>query len=193
MDRAWPADHGAGRAHEGLELPLIVRAAAVALLFAASGALGACGPSESNPIAIGKTAPQYATQLLNGDSVSLAGLKGKVVLLNVWATWCHPCRDEIPQLEALHQKHRSAGLEIVGVSIDAAGTEEGIRTFIRDFKMTYPVWFDPDERVTAQFLTVGVPETFLIDRAGVIRWRKIGPIAAGDSSLAAAIERALGG
>jgi cytochrome c biogenesis protein CcmG/thiol:disulfide interchange protein DsbE len=170
-----------------------VRTAAVALLFAVSGAVGACAPSESNPIAIGKTAPAYATQLLNGDSVSLAGLKGKVVLLNVWATWCHPCRDEIPQLEALHQKHRAAGLEIVGVSIDAAGTEEGIRTFMRDFKMTYPVWFDPDERVTAQFLTVGVPETFLIDRAGVIRWRKIGPIAAGDTSLALAIERALGG
>jgi cytochrome c biogenesis protein CcmG/thiol:disulfide interchange protein DsbE len=153
----------------------------------------ACKPAESNPIAIGKTAPAYVTQSLAGDSVSLAALKGKVVLLNVWATWCHPCRDEIPQLEALHQKHRSAGLEIVGVSIDVAGMDEGIRTFMRDFRMTYPVWLDPDERITAQFLTVGVPETFLIDRAGVIRWRKIGPIAAGDTSLTSAIERALRG
>lgn len=153
----------------------------------------ACTPPESNPVAIGATAPAYAAQSLAGDSVSLAALRGKVVLLNVWATWCHPCREEIPQLEALHQKHRSDGLEIVGVSVDAAGTEEGIRTFTRDFRMTYPVWFDPDERVSAQFLTMGVPETFLIDRAGVIRWRKIGPIAAGDTSLTAAIERALRG
>jgi cytochrome c biogenesis protein CcmG/thiol:disulfide interchange protein DsbE len=169
-----------------------VRRFALGLLCAGGAALAlGCKPAESNPVAIGAPAPAYATQSLAGDSVSLAALKGKVVLLNVWATWCHPCRDEIPQLEALHQKHRAAGLEIVGVSIDAAGTEEGIRTFTRDFKMTYPVWFDPDERVTAQFLTMGVPETFLIDRAGVIRWRKIGPIAAGDTTLATAIERAL--
>ena len=77
------------------------------------------------------------------------------------------------------------------MSIDAAGTDDGIRSFMRDFKMTYPVWLDPDERVSARFLTVGVPETFLIDRAGVIRWRKIGPIATGDTTLESAIERAL--
>jgi cytochrome c biogenesis protein CcmG/thiol:disulfide interchange protein DsbE len=171
-----------------------VRAAkglAVAFVFAAS--ISACDSAASNPIAVGREAPAYASQTLGGDSISLAAMRGKVVLLNVWATWCHPCRDEIPQLEALHKQFGAKGLEVVGVSIDAAGTEEGVRAFMRDFKMTYPVWYDPDERVTARFLTVGVPETFLIDRAGVIRWRKIGPISPADSSLMKALQLALDG
>ena len=142
-------------------------------------------------IAVGSLAPDYAATALSGDSVSLAGLRGKVVLLNVWATWCHPCRDEIPQLEALHQRYSKDGLELIGVSVDVPGMEGGIREFMRDFSMTYPVWLDPDERVSAQFRTIGVPETFLIDRAGVIRWRKIGPIQPSDSTLRAALERAL--
>ena len=142
-------------------------------------------------IAVGSAAPDYAATSLAGDSVSLAGLKGKVVLLNVWATWCHPCRDEIPQLEALHQRYGASGLELVGVSVDVPGMEAGIREFMRDFSMTYPVWLDPDERVSTQFRTIGVPETFLIDRAGVIRWRKIGPIQAADTTLRASLERAL--
>jgi cytochrome c biogenesis protein CcmG/thiol:disulfide interchange protein DsbE len=157
-------------------------------------AVAGCGGSsgDANAIAIGKPAPAYASRTLAGDSISLAAMRGKVVLLNVWATWCHPCRDEIPQLEALHQTHAAKGLEVVGVSIDAAGTQDGIRAFIRDFKMTYRVWYDPDELVSSQFLTIGVPETFLIDRDGVIRWRKIGPIQHGDTTLSIALSRALG-
>ncbi len=164
-------------------------AAAFALTFA--GCASSDAPATN--IAVGASAPAYATQSLAGDSVSLASLKGKVVLLNVWATWCHPCRDEIPQLEALHQQYQARGLEVIGVSVDNGGMESGIREFARDFKMTYPIWLDPDERVSARFLTIGVPETFLIDREGVIRWRKIGPIQHGDTALAAALERALGG
>jgi cytochrome c-type biogenesis protein len=123
--------------------------------------------------------------------VSLASYRGKPVLLNVWATWCHPCRDEIPELQAIHERYRARGLELVGVSIDADGTDEAIRAFMRDFRMTYPVWRDPGERVSTQFLVVGVPATFLIDRDGVLRWRKTGPIEQGDSSLIAAVERVL--
>jgi peroxiredoxin len=157
--------------------------------------LVACGGDTpaASPGSVGTAAPAYESRTLDGAPASLAALKGKVVLLNVWATWCHPCRDEIPELEALHQRFRARGLEVIGVSVDAAGMEAGIRSFMTDFRMTYPVWLDPDERVSAQFLTTGVPETFLIDRAGVIRWRKIGPVQLGDTLLAAAVERALGG
>ena len=166
-------------------------ACALALVLAAC--ITACTGGDTGAIRIGSPAPAYAAQTLAGAPASLTALRGKVVLLNVWATWCHPCRDEIPQLEALHKQHQARGLEVVGVSIDAAGTDDGIRTFMRDFQMTYPVWLDPDERVSAQFLTVGVPESFLIDRAGVVRWRKTGPIQPADSSLRVALERALGG
>ena len=154
--------------------------------------LSACSTdAPQGVVKVGAPAPAYATRALDGDSVSLAGLRGKVVLLNVWATWCHPCREEIPQLEALHRQFGKDGLVVAGVSVDNGGMDDGIRSFMRDFKMTYAVWLDPDERVSARFLTIGVPETFLIDRAGVIRWRKIGAIMKGDTTLSNALTRAL--
>src|SRR5262245_52359282 len=169
-------------------------ARAVTLGYVALAA-GACARSDSAPVpdrvAIGAPAPTYSAVSLSGDSVSLAAFRGKTVLLNVWATWCHPCRDEIPELQAIHERYKSRGLELVGVSIDADGNDDVIRGFMQDFKMTYPIWRDPDERVSTRFLVVGVPATFLIDRQGVLRWRKTGPIEPGDSSLVAAIERAL--
>lgn len=141
---------------------------------------------------IGQPAPDYRTVTLDGDSVSLGQSRGRVVLLNVWATWCHPCREEIPVLQALHERHASRGLELVGVSVDARGEEETIREFARDFRMTYPLWLDPDERVQSTFLAIGVPATFLIDRQGVLRWRHVGPVRANDSTLARELELALG-
>lgn len=140
---------------------------------------------------IGRPAPLYRTISLEGDSVSLDALRGRVVLLNVWATWCHPCRDEIPILQALHERHAARGLALVGVSVDARGEEATIREFARDFRMTYPLWLDPDERVQSTFFAIGVPATFLIDRAGVLRWRHVGPVRANDTTLLRELERAL--
>ena len=149
-------------------------------------------PDTSARVAVGAPAPTYRAVSLEGDSVSLAQHRGKVVLFNVWATWCHPCRDEIPELRELHARYQARGLELIGVSVDADGSDDVIRSFMRDFEMAYPVWRDPGERVSTQFLVVGVPATFLIDRDGILRWRKTGPIQPGDSTLAAAIEQALG-
>lgn len=146
----------------------------------------------ARPPEIGKPAPDYRAVSLTGDSVSLAGARGRVVLLNVWATWCHPCREEIPILQVLHERYASGGLELVGVSVDARGEEDTIREFAKDFGMTYPLWLDPDERVQSTFLAIGVPATFLIDRAGVLRWRHVGPVHADDSTLVRELERALG-
>jgi cytochrome c biogenesis protein CcmG, thiol:disulfide interchange protein DsbE len=141
---------------------------------------------------IGKPAPEYRAVSLAGDSVSLAASRGRVVLLNVWATWCHPCRDEIPILQALHERNANRGLELIGVSVDARGEEDTIREFSDDFKMTYPIWLDPDERIQSTFLSIGVPVTFLIDRDGVLRWRHVGPVRANDSTLVRELELALG-
>lgn len=160
---------------------------------------GACAPKESasssaagdGRVEVGLAAPSYAAMSLNGDSVTLAGQRGKVVLLNVWATWCHPCRAEIPELRALHDRYQSRGLELIGVSVDTDGTDDAIRSFMSEFSMTFPVWRDPDERISTKFLTVGVPSTFLIDKQGILRWRKTGPIAPNDTSLKSAIDRAL--
>ena len=164
-------------------------------LVAGSCALAAaCGGERvsKSAIAVGLPVPAYHAVTLAGDSVSLEGQRGAVVLLNVWATWCHPCRTEIPELEALHHRFKTRGLQLVGVSVDAAGAQSDIREFMREFPMSYAIWLDPEERVSTQFLLVGVPATFLIDRAGVLRWRRTGPIQPSDTTLARAIERALG-
>lgn len=151
------------------------------------------GGNDDGParVEVGLPVPAYRTVSLSGDSVSLADQRGEVVLLNVWATWCHPCRDEIPELRTIHKKYEQRGLHLVGVTVDAEGAEENIREFMKEFEMTYPVWLDPAERISTQFLVVGVPATFLIDRRGVLRWRKTGPVQPNDTTLTAAIERAL--
>jgi cytochrome c biogenesis protein CcmG, thiol:disulfide interchange protein DsbE len=158
-----------------------------------------CAPDDANPrateetrkVELGASAPAYSAVSLAGDSVSIAGLHGKVVLLNVWATWCHPCRTEIPELRALHAQFAPRGLQLVGVSVDADGSDDAIQEFMKEFSMNYEIWRDPGERIMTTFLTVGVPATFLIDRNGVLRWRKVGPIERGDSTLTTAITQAL--
>ena len=151
------------------------------------------GATSSGRVEIGAPAPSYAATSIDGDSVSLASQRGQVVLLNIWATWCHPCRAEIPELRAIHDQYRDRGLQLVGVSVDADGSDDAIRAFMRDYQMTFPIWRDPDERVSTTFLAVGVPATFLIDKQGVLRWRRTGPIAPNDTSLTSAIERAIAG
>jgi peroxiredoxin len=156
--------------------------------------LVACASKDNvaaHPPEVGQPAPRYSAVTLTGDSVSLEELRGRAVLLNVWATWCHPCREEIPVLQALHARYASRGLELIGVSVDGRGEEATIREFAADFGMTYPLWLDPDERVQSTFLAIGVPATFLIDREGVLRWRHVGPVRANDTTLVRELERAL--
>ena len=168
------------------------RATLIPLLVGIAGGCVGRGDAARQVVEVGLPVPAYHAVTLAGDSTTLQAQRGKVVLLNVWATWCHPCRTEIPELEALHHRFQPRGLQLVGVSVDAAGAQADIREFMREFPMSYSIWLDPDERVSTQFLIVGVPATFLIDRQGVLRWRRTGPIQPGDTTLTLAIERALG-
>jgi peroxiredoxin len=108
---------------------------------------------ETRTVELGAPAPAYSAVSLTGDSVSIADLRGKVVLLNVWATWCHPCRTEIPELRALHAQFAPRGLQLVGVSVDADGSDEAIQEFMKEFSMNYEIWRDPGEQVMTTFLT----------------------------------------
>lgn len=150
-----------------------------------------CDEVEAGRVEIGGPAPAYGAVDLAGDSVHLTQLRGDVVLLNVWATWCAPCREEIPALQALFERHGADGLEIVGVSIDGRNEGENIRAFAEEFGVTFRIWHDPEDRIGARFRTVGVPTTFLLDREGVIRWRHMGPVTEDDPSLEAVLAAAL--
>jgi peroxiredoxin len=165
----------------------VIPSAAFAVLLA----LGCHRESQQARVEIGQPAPRYAATTLAGDSVSTASLVGKVVLLNVWATWCAPCRAEIPYLQSVYETHRARGLEIVGVSVDARGQGEAIRGFAQDFGMTYPIWRDPDERVQSVYMALGVPSSYLIDRQGILRWRRLGTIRDSDTTFTRALTAAL--
>ena len=140
---------------------------------------------------VGEEMPSYTSTTLSGGEASLEELKGQVVLLNVWATWCLPCRDEIPALQHIYQSHSSRGLELIGVSIDGAGEAERIRSFASEYGITYPIWHDQQNRIGEDFRLIGVPATFLIDRDGMLRWRRFGPVDADDPTLDEALTEAL--
>ncbi len=139
-----------------------------------------------------QSAPAYEAQDMEGARVSLASLRGQVVVLNIWATWCQPCREEIPQLQALHEAQGGDGVRVIGVSVDEAGMRDDIRDFAREHRMDYTIWLDPDREVSLAFQTVGVPETFVIGRDGRIVRRLIGALRTGDTTLRAAVREARG-
>jgi cytochrome c biogenesis protein CcmG, thiol:disulfide interchange protein DsbE len=137
----------------------------------------ACAPPEPESIRSlqpGDAAPDFAAPTLDGDTISLASLRGEAVMLNIWATWCTPCREEMPLLEALHRELAADGLRVVGVSIDASGMASDINYFLDAHDVTFMILHDPAERVMRLFRARAVPETYLIDRDGRIVRRWIG-------------------
>jgi len=120
-----------------------------------------------------RQAPDYKSITLDGAPVSISDYQGKVILVNLWATWCEPCREEMPALGELHSMFPRSDFEIIGVSIDDPGFEKVIIQIMVDDNLTYPVWLDPENRFQFMFRTIGVPESFLIDVDGQIvhQWK----------------------
>ncbi len=122
----------------------------------------------------GLPAPNFTFPGLDGKMISLADYKGKVVFLNIWATWCPPCADEMPSMERLYQKLKDKDFIILAVSIDASGTK-AVTPFVRDYKLNFPVLLDTTGRSQTLFETTGIPESFIIDKEGVLAQIIIGP------------------
>jgi thiol-disulfide isomerase/thioredoxin len=139
---------------------------------------------------VGSTMPEYAAMYLDGSKFELAGKRDKVVLLNVWATWCGPCRFEIPELQTLHDRYAPKGFEVIGVSVDESGVES-VRQFVDEQKMRYPVAVDPEGKLATLLHTDVLPTSVLLDRNGRIVWKKYQAIAPNDTELKKAIEAAL--
>ncbi len=140
---------------------------------------------------LGDSAPDFEARRLAGDRVSLRDFLGEAVLLNVWATWCAPCREEMPILEALHARHGERGLRVIGVSVDDAASEEAVRRFVRETGIRFTVLLDPDDRASRVFGLPALPGTFLFDRSGRLVAVRRGVIEPGDDALDAAVETAL--
>ncbi len=107
--------------------------------------------------------PEFALKDLSGKTWTFAELRGKVVLVNFWATWCPPCRKEMPDLETLYGRFRSQGLVVLGISDEEAAKVE---SFIRDRKVSFPVLLDPGRKVNDLFVVQGIPKSFVYDRQG---------------------------
>jgi peroxiredoxin len=122
----------------------------------------------------GSAAPEFrATNIATDSVVTLASYRGKVVLLNVWATWCPPCRIEMPSMERLHRRFAGTDLRVVAVSVDV-GDDQVVKDYIREQGYTFDVLHDPSTEIQRIYQTTGVPESFVIDRDGVIVKKEIG-------------------
>ncbi|MBI5871131.1 MAG: redoxin domain-containing protein [Actinobacteria bacterium] len=130
---------------------------------------------KSPPVEEGSQAPNFTLPLMNGGDVSLDDYKGKVVLLNIWATWCNPCREEMPSMEQLYQNMKGKPFEILAVSIDTRGSKD-VEPFVKKLGLTFPILLDSDKKVNNMYQATGVPETFIIDKNGVVRDHILGPV-----------------
>jgi cytochrome c-type biogenesis protein len=154
--------------------------------------LVSCAPPEdASPPRIGEPAREYAATNLMGEEVSLEGLRGQVVLLNLWATWCTPCRMETPYLQSVYEEYADQGFEIVGISMDTGDAADDVEMFVDEYAVTYTILHDPEMRGMELYRVLGLPATFLIDREGVLRWMRYGPIPEDDPEFVSALEDVL--
>jgi len=137
----------------------------------------------------GGTTPSFQVTTLEGRTISSAGLRGQVVLVNVWATWCPPCRVEMPLLESMYRRHRDRGLVVLGLSVDTA-PPDSVRAFLEERSISYPVAIVGPQVLEALGGVTGYPTSFLIDKTGRIRHRALGALAM--ASFEPAVRRALG-
>ncbi|MDP2958255.1 MAG: TlpA disulfide reductase family protein [Longimicrobiales bacterium] len=151
----------------------------------------------------GTPAPSFTASTLSGDTVTLEGYPDRVILLNIWATWCPPCREEMPSMERLHRRQRERGVpfEILAVSIDAAQGESDalgnpggdLQAFAKELDLTFTILHDPTGRIQRTYRTTGVPESFLIGRDGIIFRRLVGAVEWDTPEWDATIRRLAGG
>lgn len=165
-----------------------VRAAATLVTLVLAG-VPAC-KSDAEP-AVYDDAPKFVARNFDAKEVALADLRGTVVLLNVWATWCEPCIAELPELAKLHTELEPRGFAVIGLNVDVASKRLQVRKMVDDHDLPFPIWLDPKNQAQVAFKLRGYPTSFLIDRQGKIRWRREGIIVPGDPELMPILEQAL--
>lgn len=144
----------------------IVLGLTLVIVFALLGLFAFAGLQRQAPPLESGLAPQFELTTFDGEKISLADLRGKAVVINFWASWCIPCRDEAPALQAMWQKYRDRGVVILGV--DYVDTESEAKKFIAEFLQTYPNGPDVGTEISQKYKITGVPETYFITREGQV-------------------------
>lgn len=126
------------------------------------------------PAEVNFSAPELNLTTLQGQPNSLSDYKGSVVLVNLWATWCPPCREEMPTLQAFYEKYKGDGFVLLAIS--QGETAEQVAPFVQEFNVTFPVWLDISSEAGIAFKTMNLPSSYVIDREGRVRLMWIGGI-----------------
>ena len=158
---------------------------------AATNTPAAPAPPATGSTEVGALMPAYQAQWLDGRPMDLAAERGRVVFLNLWATWCGPCRYEIPRLQQLHDQYAAQGFEVIGVTLDETSPAP-VREFAQKQGMKYPIALDPEGRLANLLQSQMIPVSVLIDRNGRIVWKSAGALLGEDKELNSALASALG-
>ncbi|MEE8336727.1 MAG: TlpA disulfide reductase family protein [Dehalococcoidia bacterium] len=135
------------------------------------------GLLDANTVEVGQPVPDFAIRDVNGGIVRLSDFRGKVVVLNFWATWCPPCRAEMPDFQEIFEEREAAGdFAILAVDKLVEDTEDAVRKFVEEFGLTFAVGFDGTDEIFERYGVRGLPSTFFIDRDGILRQKTLGPI-----------------
>jgi peroxiredoxin len=123
---------------------------------------------------VGQVLPDFTLPDLQGNLVQLSALRGKVVFINIWATWCPPCVEEMPTMQRLYERFHDRGLVLLAISIDALGAQV-VAPFMRQYDLTFPALLDPAGSIEHLYRTSGVPESFVVDKQGRLVEKVVGP------------------
>lgn len=160
-------------------IPLILLGLGLVLIAASGYSILQDIPNQSDisaiPAEVSHASPELTLTDIQGVSRSLSDYRGQVTLVNLWATWCPPCKEEMPFLQAYYDKYKDKGFTIIAIN-DGDPTPDVLQ-FVKDYQLTFPVWLDPTYIATEQaFKTLNLPSSFVIDRNGTIRLQWVGGV-----------------
>ncbi len=153
---------------------LVVTLVAVAILALAFGVVW-LQSAKYEPLTVGMAAPDFTLPDMAGKNQRLSDYRGKVVFLNFWATWCKPCKEEMPSMQALWDTLKKEEFAMLAISMDRVTTKNDIPPFVETMKLTFPILTDSWGQTDSRYKLMGVPETYIIDQNGVLREKVIGP------------------